>query len=79
MYESGGVGERDGVGRVTGYGQAAQGRERAVVDAAAVDDYLVRNMTEIPTSMCALYGKRATGNGAKRALKAAATAKGEAA
>jgi hypothetical protein len=36
---------------------AAQGREWVVVDAAEVDDDLVRDMTEILTSMCArLYG-----------------------
>ncbi len=52
---------------------AAQGRELVVVDAAEVDDDLVRDMTEILTSMCArLYGKRAAGNRAKRALAAAA-------
>jgi predicted site-specific integrase-resolvase len=52
---------------------AAQGRELVVVDAAEVDDDLVRDMTEILTSMCArLDGKRATGNRAKRALAAAA-------
>ncbi|HKH52268.1 MAG TPA: IS607 family transposase [Mycobacterium sp.] len=52
---------------------AAQGRELVVVDTAEVDDDLVRDMTEILTSMCArLYGKRAAGNRAKRALAAAA-------
>lgn len=44
-----------------------------MVDAAEVDDDLVRDMTEVLTSMCArLYGKRAAGNRAKRALAAAA-------
>jgi predicted site-specific integrase-resolvase len=53
---------------------AAQGRELVVVDAAEVDDDLVRDMTEILTSMCArLYGKRGAENRAKRALAAAAT------
>jgi len=53
---------------------AAQGRELVVVDSAEVDDDLVRDMTEILTSMCArLYGKRAAENRAKRALAAAAT------
>lgn len=48
---------------------AAQGRELVVVDSAEVDDDLVRDMTEILTSMCArLYGKRAAQNRAKRAL-----------
>lgn len=52
---------------------AAQGRELVVVDSAEVDDDLVRDMTEILTSMCArLYGKRAAQNRAKRALAAAA-------
>lgn len=53
---------------------AAQGRELVVVDSAEVDDDLVRDMTEILTSMCArLYGKRAAQNRAKRAVVAAAT------
>ena len=53
---------------------AAQGRELVVVHAAEVDDDLVRDMTEILTSMCArLYGKRGAENRAKRALAAAAT------
>ncbi len=52
---------------------AAQGRELVVVDSAEVDDDLVRDMTEILTSMCArLYGKRAAENRTKRALAAAA-------
>ncbi|MHA7652461.1 IS607 family transposase [Mycobacterium sp. ML4] len=52
---------------------AAQGRELVVVDSAEVDDDLVRDMTEILTSMCArLYGKRAGQHWAKRALAAAA-------
>ncbi|VAZ69623.1 hypothetical protein LAUMK40_05786 [Mycobacterium kansasii] len=52
---------------------AAQGRELVVVDSAEVDDDLVRDMTEILTSMCArLYGKRAAENRAKRAVAAAA-------
>lgn len=53
---------------------AAQGRELVVVDSAEVDDDLVRDMTEILTSMCArLYGKRAAQNRAKRARAAAGT------
>jgi predicted site-specific integrase-resolvase len=52
---------------------AAHGRELVVVDAAEVDDDLVRDMTETLTSMCARqYGKRAAQNRAKRALAAAA-------
>ena len=51
---------------------AGQGRVLVVVDSAEVDDDLVRDMTEILTSMCArLYGKRAAQNRAKRALAAA--------
>ncbi len=54
---------------------AAQGRELVVVDAAEVDDDLVRDITEILTSMCArLYGKRAAANRAQRAVAAAADA-----
>jgi predicted site-specific integrase-resolvase len=50
-----------------------QGRELVVVDSAEVDDDLVRDMTEILTSMCArLYGKRAAANRAKRAVAAGA-------
>jgi predicted site-specific integrase-resolvase len=42
---------------------AAPGRELVVVDSGEVDDDLVRDMTEILTSMCArLYGKRAAQN-----------------
>jgi predicted site-specific integrase-resolvase len=49
---------------------AAQDRELVVVDSAEVDDDLVRDMTEILTSMCArLYGKRAAENRAKRARR----------
>jgi predicted site-specific integrase-resolvase len=54
---------------------AAQGRELVVVDSSEVDDDLVRDMTEILTSMCArLYGKRAAANRAKRGVAAAADA-----
>jgi predicted site-specific integrase-resolvase len=59
---------------------AAQRRELVVVDSAEVDDDLVRDMTEILTSMCArLYGKRAAQNRAKRAVAAAAADDREAA
>jgi predicted site-specific integrase-resolvase len=51
---------------------AGQGQELVVVDAAEIDDDLVRDMTEILTSMCArLDGKPAAGNCAKRAFTAA--------
>lgn len=59
---------------------AAQGRELVEGDSAEVDDDVLRDMTEILTSMCArLYGKRATENRAKRALAAAADEDTEAA
>jgi len=42
-----------------------------VVDSGEVDDDLVRDMTEVLTLFCArLYGKRAAGNGARKALAA---------
>ncbi|SNQ49985.1 conserved hypothetical protein [Frankia canadensis] len=48
---------------------AAHGRELLVVDPAEVDDDLVRDITEILTSMCArLYGRRAAANRAARAV-----------
>ena len=47
------------------------GRELIVMDPAEVDDDLVRDMTELLTSMCArLYGKRAAENRARRAIEA---------
>jgi predicted site-specific integrase-resolvase len=51
---------------------AAQGRRLLVVDPAEVDDDLVRDVTEILTSLCArLYGRRAAANRARRAIDAA--------
>ena len=56
---------------------AASGRGLLVVDPAEVDDDLVRDVTEILTSLCArLYGQRAAANRAARAM-AAATAEDE--
>ena len=53
----------------------AQGRRLLVVDPAEVDDDLVRDVTEILTSLCArLYGRRAAGNRARRAVAAATEA-----
>jgi putative resolvase len=50
----------------------AQGRRLLVVDPAEVDDDLVRDVTEILTSLCArLYGRRAAANRASRAVAAA--------
>ena len=52
---------------------AAQGRTLVVVDAAEVQDDLVREVTEVLTSLCAqLYGRRASEHRAKRALEAMA-------
>lgn len=50
----------------------AQGRRVAVVDGAALDDDLVRDMTEMLTSFCArLYGRRGARNRAEKALRCA--------
>lgn len=49
----------------------AQGRTLVVIDPAEVTDDLVRDMTEVLTSMCArLYGRRGAEHRAKRALEA---------
>ncbi|MCW3820886.1 IS607 family transposase, partial [Micromonospora sp. DR5-3] len=49
---------------------AAQGRKLLVVDPAGVDDDLVRDVTEILTSLCArLYGRRAAADRARRAVE----------
>lgn len=51
---------------------AAQGRRLLVVDRAEVDDDLVRDVTEILTSLCVrLYGRRAAASRASRAVAAA--------
>jgi predicted site-specific integrase-resolvase len=51
---------------------AAQGRRLMVADSAEVDDDLVRDVTEILTSLCArLYGRRAAADRARRAVEAA--------
>lgn len=50
---------------------SAQGRRLVVVDPEEVDDDLVRDVTEILTSLCArLYGRCAAANRAKRAVEA---------
>nr|MDT0657223.1 IS607 family transposase [Micromonospora sp. DSM 115978] len=50
---------------------AAQGRRLLVVDPAEADDDLVRDMTELLTSLCArLYGRRAAADRARRAVEA---------
>jgi len=49
---------------------AAQGRRLVVVDPSEVDDDLVRDATELLTSLCArLYGRRSASNRAKRAVE----------
>ncbi len=59
---------------------AAQGPEPVVVDAAEVENDLVRDISEILTSMCArLYGKHAAENRVQRALAAAAAEEASAA
>ncbi|MCK9928644.1 IS607 family transposase [Frankia sp. Mgl5] len=51
---------------------AASGRRLLVVDPAEIDDDLVRDVTEILTSLCArLYGRRGAANRARRAVEAA--------
>jgi predicted site-specific integrase-resolvase len=51
---------------------AAQGRRLLVVDPGEVDDDLVRDVTEILTSLCARrYGRRGAANRASRAVAAA--------
>jgi putative resolvase len=48
------------------------GRRLVVVDSAEVEDDLVRDMTEVLTSLCArLYGRRSARTRAARALKCA--------
>jgi predicted site-specific integrase-resolvase len=50
---------------------SAQGRRLAVADPSEADDDLVQDVTEILTSLCArLYGQRAAGNRAARAIAA---------
>jgi predicted site-specific integrase-resolvase len=50
----------------------AQGRRLVVVDPSEVDDDLVRDATELLTSLCArLYGRRSAANRAKRAVEVA--------
>jgi len=54
---------------------SAHGRRLLVVDPAQVDDDLVRDVTEILTSLCArLHGGRAAAKRAKRAVEAIAGA-----
>ena len=55
----------------------AQGLRLLVVDPAEVDDDLVRDVTEILTSLCALLcGRRAAAGRAARALAAMQTTDG---
>lgn len=56
---------------------AASGRRLLVADPAEVDDDLVRDVTEILTSLCArLYGRRAAANRSAKALAAMESADG---
>lgn len=49
----------------------AQGRNVLVMDSTEVKDDLVRDVTEVLTSLCArLYGRRSAANRAKKALDA---------
>ena len=58
---------------------AAQGRKLLVVDPAEVDGDLVRDVTEILTSLCArLHGRRAAADRARRAVEAATAQDGPA-
>lgn len=51
---------------------SAQGRRLLVADPAEVDDDLVRDVTEILTSLCTrLYGRRSAANRARRAVAVA--------
>ena len=51
---------------------AAEHRRMVVVDDAEVDDDLVRDMTEVMTSLCArLYGRRSAAHRAARAVEVA--------
>jgi putative resolvase len=50
----------------------AQGRRLVVVDPSELDDDLVRDATELLTSLCArLYGRRSAANRARRAVEVA--------
>lgn len=52
---------------------SATGRRLVVLDDGEVEDVLVRDVVEVPTSFCArLYGRRSAGNRARKALEAAA-------
>lgn len=51
---------------------AAQSRRVVILDTSEVDDDLVRDMSEVLTSMCArLYGRRSATKRANAAMKAA--------
>ena len=50
----------------------ADHRRMVIVDGAGVDDDLVRDMTELMTSLCArLYGRRSAAHRAAKAIEAA--------
>ena len=55
----------------------ARGRRMVVVDDGEVDDDLVRDMTELMTSLCArLDGRRSAAHRAARAIEAVTTSGG---
>lgn len=55
---------------------ASSGRQLLVMDESKVEDDLVRDVTEVLTSLCArLYGRRGARNRAKKALAAAGCGK----
>jgi putative resolvase len=55
---------------------SASGRKLVVVDASELGDDLVRDVTEVLTSLCArLYGRRAAKNRAERAIREATACK----
>lgn len=50
---------------------SAQARKLVVIDSGEVDDDLVRDVTELLTSLCArLYGRRSAANRAQKAIEA---------
>jgi putative resolvase len=58
---------------------AAHGRRIVIADPGEATDDLVRDVIEVLTSMCALYGRRGARNRAMRAITATKREPGEAA
>jgi putative resolvase len=62
---------------VTEVGSALNGHSKLVVDPVGVDDDLVRDVTQILTSLCARrYGRRGAATRARRVVAAATTGGG---